>query len=299
MELNPGAQSRLTPTRKLARSLFSGSQALWQRMVFRSLWRIAPTRATDRAMQVFLTPPHGSFSDAEFAALDEARMLPVPSPTGRMTAWQWGRRKDPIVVMVHGWGGRSTQLRAFIKPVVQRGFSVVAFDAPGHGMSGRGESSLPHFLHGLTTVLDFLGAVHAVVGYSAGGVAAAMALAKRPSVACGVLIAPPASLADFSRQVATVMGWPEALRAAMQRRVESRFGYRWTEFEAESSSGRQPLLVIHDTDDREVPLSEGRRHVCSWPRAQLLATNGMGHRRILNSPATILATADFIAAHRQ
>lgn len=297
-ELEMNTMALQTKVHKLGRSLALAGSLGWQRMAFWVLRDIAPTSAIDRAVRVFLTPQHGSFSKAEFEALDEARTLHIPSPTGRITAWHWGRKGDPVVVLVHGWGGRCTQMRAFVEPIVRRRFSVVAFDAPGHGMSGRGQSSLPHFLHGLNAVLDSLGSVHAVVGHSAGAVVTAMALAKRPSVVCGVLISAPASLIGFSRQLAGALRWPESLRAAMQRRIENYFGYPWSEFEAERSSGNQPLLVIHDVEDREAPLSEARRHANNWPKAQLLTTKGFGHRRILESPVVVQATVDFVAAQR-
>jgi pimeloyl-ACP methyl ester carboxylesterase len=299
VELELKAMGLQTKVRKLKRSLAVAGNLAWQRMVFWVLRDIAPASAIDRAVRVFLTPQHGAFSKAEFEALDEARTLHISSPTGRITAWRWGRKGDPVVVLVHGWGGRCTQMRAFVEPIVRRGFSVVAFDAPGHGMSGRGQSSLPHFLHGLNGVLDSLGSVHAVVGHSAGAVVTAMALAQRPSVVCGVLISAPASLIDFSRQLADALRWPESFRAAMQRRVESHFGYKWCEFEAERSSGDQPLLVIHDVNDREAPLSEARRHANNWPRALLLTTKGLGHRRILESSAVVQATVDFVVTHRR
>lgn len=300
MGLRLSTKSLQAQFRKIALSLRYYTYVTWQRLVFRLLWKIAPRRAVDRATKLFLTPPRDTaFSIAEFESMEEASLLSVPSPTGRLIVWRWGRAKKPAVVLVHGWGGRGTQLRKFIDPIVQRGFSVVAFDAPGHGMTGEGESSVPHMLHGLTAVLDHLESVHAVIGHSVGGAVTAMALAKRPSVTCGVLIAPPASLIDFSRSLATRLRWPEDLRASMQRRIEIRFGYKWTAFEAESSSGSQPLLVIHDSNDREVSLSEGARHASNWPQAQLLTTKGLGHRRILEDSATVLAAADFIAAHQQ
>jgi pimeloyl-ACP methyl ester carboxylesterase len=213
-------------------------------------------------------------------------------------AWRWGRAADPAVVLVHGWGGRGAQLRGLIDPLLGRGYSVVAFDAPGHGMSGRGESSLPQFLLGLNAVLDRLGPVHAIVGHSMGGAVAAMATAQRPSVNCAVLIAPPASLSDATRKVADALQWPEALRAAIQQQTEQRFGFMWREFEAESSSGEQALLIVHDSQDREVPLSEGRRHLRNWPRARLLETRGLGHRRVLDDLMVVQAIADFVAGER-
>lgn len=299
MELKKSATYSQAAFRKIARSLRFHGYITWQRIVFRLLLNIAPKRAVDRAVRLFLTPPRDTpFSNIEFDLMEDASLLNVPWLTGRLIAWRWGRANNPAVVLVHGWGGRGTQMREFIEPIVRRGFSVVTFDAPGHGMSGGSESSIPHILHGLNAVLDHLGSVHAVVGHSVGGAVAAMALAKRPSVTCGVLISPPASLTAFSRHLAKGLLWPEGLRAAIQYRVENRFGYKWAEFEAESSSGCQPLLVIHDSNDREVPLNEGVRHARNWPRGQLLTTTGLGHLRILKDPATILAAADFIATIR-
>lgn len=267
----------------------------WQRAVFRALWEMSPRRAVDRAVRLLLTPPRQPFSDEELEALEEASLLPVALIPGRLIAWRWGRARDPVVVLVHGWGGRSTQLRAIIEPLLARGFSVVAFDAPGHGMTGGSESSLPHILQGLNALLDHLGPVHAVIGHSVGGAMAAIAMAQRPAIKRGVLIAPPASLIAHTRRIAVALQWPEALRAATQRRIEHRFGMSWQHFEAESSRGDQPLLVIHDTADREVALSEGARHARNWPQARMLETSGLGHRRLLDDRLVIEAAADFIA----
>ena len=144
-------------------------------------------------------------------------------------------------------------------------------------------------------MLDHLGPVHAIVGHSVGAAMATIALAQRPEVGRAVLIAPPASLINHTRRIAAALRWPEALRAATQRRIEYRFGVDWTEFEAESASGEQPILVIHDAGDREVALHEGLRHARNWPRGRLLQTSGLGHRRVLDDQMVIEATADFLS----
>lgn len=281
--------------RTIVRSLKFSATLVWQRVVYRVLWHASPRHAVDRAIRMSLTPPRQAFSDAEFALLEQASPLAVHSASGRLQAWRWGRVADPAVVLVHGWGGRGTQLGAFVAPLLARGFSVVAYDAPGHGMSGRGESSLPQFLQALDAMLDHLGPVHAMVGHSVGGAVTAMALARRAAAERAVLIAPPASLSDSMHRIAKALAWPEELHARMRRRIEQRFGMNWDEFEAENSRGAQPLLVIHDSQDRDVPLREGRRHERNWPRGRLLETRGLGHRRILAAPLVIQAVADFIA----
>jgi pimeloyl-ACP methyl ester carboxylesterase len=277
------------------RSFKFSAGLVWQRTLFRALWHTSPRLAIERAERLLLTPPRHAFPDAELEAMEEASLLSVAMVPGRLIGWRWGRAREPVVVLMHGWGGRGTQLKAFVDPLLARGFSVVAFDAPGHGMTGGGESSLPHFLHGLNVMLDHLGPVHAIVGHSVGAAVTAMVLARRPEIKRAVLIAPPASLADSTRRVAAALEWPEALRAAVQRRIEQRFGVSWSAFEAERAGGEQPLLLIHDHQDREVSIGEGKRYLNTWPKARLMETCGLGHRRLLDDPGVIAAATDFIA----
>ncbi|MDP2134101.1 MAG: alpha/beta fold hydrolase [Sulfuritalea sp.] len=245
-----------------------------------------------------LTPPRHAFPDAELELMEAASLMPVPMAGGRLVGWRWGRARDPVVVLMHGWGGRGTQLQALVVPLLERGYSVAAFDAPGHGMTGGEESSLPHFVQALNAVLDHLGSVHAIIGHSVGAAVTAMIMAQRPAIGRAILIAPPASLIASSRRIAAALQWPEALRAAMQRGIEQRFGISWNDFEAERTGGVQPLLVIHDRHDREVPLAEGMRHLRRWPHVRLMETSGLGHRRLLDDPAVIAAAVDFIVGVR-
>ena len=123
------------------------------RLAFRLLAPLAPLKAGARARRLFLTPPRHRFRDAELAALEEASPFTVSMPTGRLIGWRWGRREDPVVVLAHGWGGRAAQLRSYVAPLVARGYSVVGFDAPGHGMTGGRESSVVHMAAALEAVL--------------------------------------------------------------------------------------------------------------------------------------------------
>jgi pimeloyl-ACP methyl ester carboxylesterase len=53
------------------------------------------------------------------------------------------------------------------------------------------------------------------------------------------------------------------------------------------------LLVIHDEQDKDVPVSDGRLLVDLWPGARFQGTTGLGHRRILRDPGVI---ADIVQA---
>jgi pimeloyl-ACP methyl ester carboxylesterase len=270
-----------------------------QRLLIRAVWRLAPRHATERAVSAMLTPPAHAFPDEELLLMEYASQVRVALGRRHLVGWRWGRRRDPVVLVVHGWGGRGTQFRHFVAPLRAAGFAVVSFDAPGHGMSGDGVSSLHEFVRALDAMLDHLGPVHALVGHSMGAAAAALVMARRShEVGRGVLIAPPASLEQSTRRIANALGWPGGMQEAVLGAIERQVGVPIGLFEAARHVGPQPLLLIHDRQDREVPFADGMRYVQTWPGARLLATEGLGHRRILAAPAVLDATADFLAGSR-
>ncbi len=268
------------------------------RLAFRVLAPLAPRKAGDRARRLFLTPPRHGFRRAELDALEEASLFTVPMPTGRLVCWRWGREQDPVVVLVHGWGGRAAQLRSHVAPLTARGFSVVAFDAPGHGMSGGRESSIVHMAAALEAVLRETGPAHAVIGHSVGGAVSAYVLSRGAPVNKAVLLAPPASLTEYSHRFARLLRLPEGIRALMQAQIERRFGIRWSDFEVEATASKltQPALIVHDIDDRDNPFRDGERYAQHWPGARLVASQGLGHHGALRDSAVIHEVAAFIGS---
>ena len=112
-----------------------------------------------------------------------------------------------------------------------------------------------------------------------------------------VLIAPPSSLIGYSRMFSRYMGIPERIRAAMQWRFEKRYGVDWQEFELPHSVETidSAALFIHDRDDKETRFKRGLALARTWRDARFLATEGLGHRRILRSAPVVQSAIDFIA----
>jgi pimeloyl-ACP methyl ester carboxylesterase len=54
--------------------------------------------------------------------------------------------------------------------------------------------------------------------------------------------------------------------------------------------------VIHDQDDRDVPIEEGIAVAQAWPGAQFVRTTGLGHRHILRDLEVIARVSAFIAS---
>ncbi len=60
-----------------------------------------------------------------------------------------------------------------------------------------------------------------------------------------------------------------------------------------------PLLVIHDRNDKEVPVRSGQSIAEAWPDADLIITEGLGHQRILRADAVQNVAVSFIDAPKR
>ena len=178
-------------------------------------------------------------------------------PTGRLIGWRWGRPEES------GGGpgarlGRARRATAQLRRArsTARGYSVVAFDAPGHGMTGGRESSLR--AHGRRArrrccATDRSGGSRrpSLGRRRCSGLRAVARSAGEQSRAAGAAGQPDRVFAPLRQAVA-----PAGRRARpMQARFERRFGIRWSDFEVEATAPKltQPALIVHDVDTATIP----------------------------------------------
>ena len=260
-----------------------------------TLSALAPSLAARLAERLFLTPQRHPVPARECAALGGARQTIVQVNSSPVTTWTWGH--GPLVLLVHGWGGRGAQLAGFVDPIVASGFAVVTFDAPGHGVSPESRSSIVAFVDAIRAIDQALGPVEGVIAHSIGAVAAARALYEGLGAHAAVFIAPPADLVLHSHTLLETLGFGRVAREAMQARIERRLGVTWAALDVRTYARamRAPLLVVHDRDDNEVPWQDGAIIAREWRGAEFSTTGGLGHRRILRDAGVIRDVAGFVA----
>ncbi|HEX6275212.1 MAG TPA: alpha/beta fold hydrolase [Polyangiaceae bacterium] len=263
---------------------------------FGALSRVSPRTAAFAAERLFLTPRRHDRPRRERELTSTARRFSIASDDGALAAWEWGTAGERVL-LVHGWEGRGTQLGAFVPPLVERGFRVVAFDAPAHGDSPGTLSSFFHFARSIARAARELEPLHGVIAHSMGGASAAWASRSTPLASRFVMIAPPADIRDFTSYADTMLGLTPRAVEELEARLGRRFGVDLAEVHASrvGPGMKAPLLVIHDQDDREVPIQAGELVAGSWPAAELVRTQGLGHRRILREPAVVARAVEFLS----
>lgn len=215
-----------------------------------------------------------------------------------LVAWRFGRagRAIPTVLLVHGFEGNRAQFGAIIDALLARGFAVVALDVPAHGDSAGRELTAVKFIAAIGRALERLGPMHAVIGHSMGGAMSLFSIAHHGGAGRAVLVSAPSGLHRELRRFAGAVGLSQRGTAAFIASVEDHVGRPATDFDVRHIAGKVdvPVLLIHDQNDRQVPVAEAARTAHALPTAELMVTRGLGHNRLLADRAVVTAIVDFV-----
>ena len=199
----------------------------------------------------------------------------------------------PVALLVHGWGGHARQLLPLAEALAQHGLRPVLLELPAHGRSDGATSNLPQFARAIDYAVGRLQQEGFTIGllaaHSLGANAAAYAASRGLAIGKLVLLAPPASPRAYTHYFAQVFGLSECTRAGMQQQLEAREGVLMRQFEpaAVAPRLRVPTLVVHDRGDSINAFADGQAFAHAIQGAQLLATEGLGHRKLLKDPAVL------------
>jgi pimeloyl-ACP methyl ester carboxylesterase len=268
------------------------------RAYFTLVSSLMPDLARRHAERLFTQPPNYSGEDALAFG---ARRDTVVVGRHAIAVWQAGASTAPAVVLVHGWGGRGAQMASFVGPLLVLGYRVVWFDQPGHGESGRGSVGLPDFATALEALAVTHGPFDAAIGHSLGAAAIGLAVRHGTRVGHVACVGAPASLREHTMNFAHLIGLPVSIREAMRRRLERRFGFRFTDIDwiDKLDELHVPTLFVHDRNDRHVTFEHALRLSNSVRGARLITTYGFGHLRLLREPSVVYAVVDFITGRNR
>jgi pimeloyl-ACP methyl ester carboxylesterase len=270
------------------------------RSFFRAIGVVAPRAAAYLAERMFYVPPPYHTPRREREWMRNAFREDLTLAGHDVATYRWGDA-GPTVLLVHGWGGRASQLGAFAAPLVSAGFRVVAFDAPAHGATpGRKTNGFE-----IADVLAALAArqenLHGVVAHSFGAICVLIAMRKGVTVERAAMISPGVEGNTIFRGFGEKIGLPERARVELRRRVLARFGEdRWEQFGTREEgvtlgSRAKRVLLAHDAGDREVPWAETVELARWTANARLCTTRGLGHRRILRHERVLELVTGFMA----
>lgn len=271
--------------------------------VLKVLSKISPGLAAKIALHFFATPVRIPRPASEMAWYESSKKYFL---TSGIAAFEWGEPTDPLVLLIHGWNGRGTQLASFAPALVEKKFRVVALDGPGHGISPGSQTNPTHFAQFIIDSQNELlshsevKSSRAVIAHSFGGGCSVLALTRGLKTDGLVLIASPAYYERVVTFFAKSVGLSSKAEEKFIQMVAAVAGLHPREIDIGKIGSHYtlPVLVVHDEGDTAVDFMSAKAITTAWSHSQLFATQGLGHRRILKDQKVIEAVTNFVLTLR-
>ena len=270
--------------------------------VVRALDRVAPALAAETAYAVWRSPGRRvPVHPTERPVMEDARTGTLHVRGHRVATYEWGSGPR-TVLLVHGWQSRASAFAPLVRELRQAGRRIVAFDAPGNGLSGGTRTDVRDYA-ALIAELEPAGGYEAIVAHSFGTPAAALAL--RTGVRASRLVTVNGAadfehlLSSFGRIMSLTPRLVRAVRARTERRMFRGIDDIWNKYSATSSPlpADIPWLVLHDEDDAMIDVAQARALAAAHPRSvRLELTSGLGHNRPLRDDAVLDRIVEFVDA---
>ena len=204
--------------------------------------------------------------------------------------------EGPLIVAVHGWGGRPAQMAPLARMLADEGYRVLVPRLPGH--AGGRPTDIKQAAEALRSLIADVGRPELVVAHSFASMV--LRLAFDPEIPHDVVLVAPALDVDDSLQVfGDRLGLFPWVRRGLRRRLEGWDPSLWPTFSSllpEQMPGAR-VLIVHDPEDDETSFARSAELAAIRPATTIVSLPGTGHNRILASSQTIDAATGFIERH--
>ena len=247
--------------------------------------------------KLFTTPINFPTPKREKYMLQSAqhKRLEVPEIGKEIEILSYGYSKKKVL-LVHGWAGRRTQFFAFADKLLEKGYMVISFDGPAHGKSTGKTTMMPEFLATVKKIDETYGPFDAAIGHSFGGMCLYNAVADFLNVKTFVAFGSGDKVSDIIANFARNLKLKEKSGKKIQNGLEKKWDLKVDDFASHVVAKRIeiPVLVVHDTEDGDVPVSCAYNIRQNLKNGSLLITHGLGHTKILRDQATVKKSVEFI-----
>ncbi|MEM8896558.1 MAG: alpha/beta fold hydrolase [Bacteroidota bacterium] len=257
-----------------------------KKRLFVFLNRFFPSVAANMITQIMASPRVRPLKDFEEEVLEKAHKERVLYQQFEVQKYSWGKPSRPKVLMIHGWEGRAGNFGGLVETLVQKGYHVIAYDAPAHGKSSRGKTSM---FQALSFVSEMIGAhqPEILISHSFGSVCAAFSLLDHPNLMIKqwYMVTTPNNFKDRIGEMSQKFGLTSATQNHLIKLLEEGTPVSMDEmnmkYVGEKITNLQEGIIIHSTSDRILPISKARKTQKDLPNTEMVELEGLGHYGIL------------------
>ena len=259
---------------------------------------LSKKKAARYAFQLFCTPPRRHYPPLP-SYFEQAETLSVTVNNLVARGWRWNHPSKKKLLVIHGFESSAVNFERYIKIFVEKGYEVMAFDAPAHGRSDGKRITAPLYAATIEAINREFGPIDSWIAHSFGGLALSLALEniRHDDEQRVVLIAPATESTTAIDSFFTFLRLPRSLSHDFNTCIIEAGGKpaSWFSITRAVKNIQAQILWIHDEDDNTTPLADLETvRSGNYEHINFMITRGLGHRRIYRDPKVISEVTEFI-----
>lgn len=267
----------------------------------RTIAMVSPRKAAEQAFRVFCTPYSRGIKQKEPAIFHKAIRHSLFFEGLNTKGFQWmpDEPNGQKILIVHGFGSYSYKFEKYIQPLLKKGFEILAFDAPAHGMSEGKMINALIYMRFLQAIEQKWGPVNGFIAHSLGGLATSL-LAEQMDQSIKrklVLIAPATETRSAITGFYSMFRIKEPVKIEFEQLIIEMTGKAVNHFSIKRvvQSIQLPILWIHDRGDRICQYADTIAvQSMQLPHVQFRITEGLGHNKIYRDKQVMTDIFDFL-----
>lgn len=258
---------------------------------------LSPKLATKFAIKLFTTPMKHKLPKREIEMDNHSKqeLISIDTITKKVMVYEYGASSKKVL-LIHGWSGRGTQLVKIADELSKIGYATVSFDAPAHGKAPGKTSNMTEFIAAALQIEKQYGPFDYAIGHSLGGMTVLNSIKRGLNVKKAVIIGSGDVVEDILNDFVSKLGLQPEIGQQMKSEFENTLGETMDSYSAyiAAKDVSIPVLVIHDENDEDVPVSAAHHIYSHLSDGELVITKGLGHRKILGDNHVIKKIIAFI-----
>ncbi len=268
------------------------------RTKFRLLSLVSKKKAAREAFQFFCTPKQRNIK-IPGPIFSQAESLQFKFNRDTVHGYRWNKGASKKLLIAHGFESAIVNFEPYVKPLVAKGYEVLAFDAPAHGRSTGTTLNAQEYKELIQEIYRQYGPIDAFITHSFGGLCLSLALeelgtSERQKI---VFIAPAVETTTAIDHFFKLLKLDDGVREEFDRLITNVGGHDpgWYSLARTAPGIKAQVLFLQDKEDLMTPYADVKPIIIkNHPNFRFVISSGLGHRRIYRDQQSRQTIIDFL-----
>jgi pimeloyl-ACP methyl ester carboxylesterase len=239
-----------------------------------------PKKANRLAFMFFSNPREGKLKKDKLPLiLQETKSETYQLDSDYFQTYIWNGNTTKIL-LAHGWESNAARWENLISHLKKSGSTIIAIDAPAHGLSSGKEFSIPKYAEYINKTIE-KHQPQFVIGHSIGGKSCLYSQYIFPNdvVKKMVILGAPCDFKILIKNFVSILSLNSRLANDLEKKYITDFKLQLEDFSAQKfvSNSKIKGLIAHDIEDTVVSINEGKKIAQAWQNSHFITTKGLGH----------------------